>query len=41
VHEEVGDKARPVVIGPDLLKNLDQMNRLAFLKKWQAAMKGQ
>ncbi len=41
VREEVGDKARPVEIGPELLKNLDQMNRLAFLKKWQAAMKGQ
>jgi iron(III) transport system substrate-binding protein len=41
VHEEVGDKARPVAIGPDLLKNHDQMNRLAFLKKWQAAMKEQ
>lgn len=41
VRDEVGDKARPVEIGPDLLKNLDQTNRLAFLKKWQAAMKGQ
>lgn len=41
VREEVGDKARPVEIGPGLLKNLDQTKRLAFLKKWQAAMKGQ
>jgi iron(III) transport system substrate-binding protein len=41
VREEVGDKARPVEIGPGLLANLDQMNRLEFLKKWQAAMKGQ
>ncbi len=41
VREEVGDKARPVEIGPGLLENLDQMTRLAFLKKWQAAMKGQ
>ena len=41
VRDEVGDKARPVEIGPDLLKGLDQTNRLAFLKKWQAAMKGQ
>jgi len=41
VRDEVGDKARPVEIGPGLLENLDQMKRLAFLKKWQAAMKGQ
>ena len=41
VTELVGDKARPVPIGPELLTNLDRDKRLAFLKKWQAAMKGQ
>jgi hypothetical protein len=30
-----------VAIGPDLLANLDQKKRLDFLKKWQAAKKGQ
>lgn len=37
----LGDKIRPIPIGPDLLANLDQTKRLAFLKAWQAAMKGQ
>jgi len=41
VTELVGDKARPVPIGPELLANLDRAKRLAFLKMWQAAMKGQ
>lgn len=41
VAEAVGDKARPVVIGPELLTTLDQKKRLEFLKTWQAAMKGQ
>jgi iron(III) transport system substrate-binding protein len=41
VAELIGDKARPVAIGPDLLANLDQKKRLDFLKKWQAAKKGQ
>jgi iron(III) transport system substrate-binding protein len=41
VTQLVGDKARPVAIGPDLLANLDQTKRLEFLKRWQAAMKGQ
>jgi iron(III) transport system substrate-binding protein len=41
VTELVGDKARPVPLGPDLLTNLDTAKRLDFLKKWQAAMKGQ
>ena len=28
-------------IGPELLTNLDEAKRLDFLKRWQAAMKGQ
>jgi hypothetical protein len=32
---------RPIPIGPELLANLDENKRLAFLKQWQAAMKGQ
>jgi iron(III) transport system substrate-binding protein len=41
VSELIGDKARPVPIGPELLANLDEGKRLEFLKRWQAAMKGQ
>lgn len=41
VEELVGDKARPVPISNELLGALDQKKRLAFLKQWQAAMKGQ
>ncbi len=37
----IGDKARPVPISEELLANLDEGKRLAFLKQWQAAMKGQ
>jgi iron(III) transport system substrate-binding protein len=37
----VGDKARPIPISEELLANLDETKRLAFLKTWQAAMKGQ
>ena len=40
VAELVGSRARPVPIGPELLANLDEGKRLAFLKQWQAAMKG-
>jgi len=41
VAELIGDKARPIPISNDLLTNLDETKRLAFLKQWQAAMKGQ
>ena len=41
VSELIGDKARPVAIDRELLSNLDETRRLEFLKKWQAAMKGQ
>jgi iron(III) transport system substrate-binding protein len=41
VEQLIGDKARPVPIGPELLATLDQKKRLAFLKQWQTAMKGQ
>ncbi|MFO1059244.1 MAG: ABC transporter substrate-binding protein [Dongiaceae bacterium] len=36
----VGDKARPIPIDDSLLKNLSPMARVAFIKKWQAAMQG-
>jgi iron(III) transport system substrate-binding protein len=41
VSQLIGDKARPIPITEDLLANLDEAKRLDFLKKWQAAMKGQ
>ena len=41
VAQLVGDKARPVPISDELLSNLDQKKRLAFIRQWQAAMKGQ
>jgi iron(III) transport system substrate-binding protein len=41
VTERIGDKARPVPISQELLANLDEGKRLEFLKRWQAAMKGQ
>jgi iron(III) transport system substrate-binding protein len=41
VAELIGDKARPVPIGDELLGYLDPKKRLAFIKQWQAAMKGQ
>jgi len=41
VAELVGDKARPVPISDELLSNLDAKKRLAFIRQWQAAMKGQ
>src|SRR5437660_8215638 len=41
VAELVGDQARPIPISRALLANLDEGKRLDFLKKWQAAMKGQ
>lgn len=37
----VGDKVRPVAIDNSLLNNLKPIERLAFLKKWKAAMQGQ
>ena len=41
VEKLVGDKARPVPISGEILSTLDQKKRLEFLKRWQAAMKGQ
>ena len=41
VEQQIGDKARPVPISDQLLTTLDAKKRLAFLKQWQAAMKGQ
>jgi hypothetical protein len=40
VAEQIGDKARPVPLGPDLIRQ-DQARRTAFMSQWQAAMKGQ
>lgn len=40
VKELVGDKARPIPIGPELAANLDPIKRLRFLKQWQGAMQG-
>ncbi|MEO7335807.1 MAG: ABC transporter substrate-binding protein [Caldimonas sp.] len=36
----MGDTAKPIAVGPDLLGMLDQTKRLEFLKQWQAAIKG-
>jgi iron(III) transport system substrate-binding protein len=36
----LGASARPIAVGPELLDFLDQTKRLAFLKQWQAAIKG-
>jgi iron(III) transport system substrate-binding protein len=41
VAELIGDNARPIPIGPDLLTHLTAENGREFAKKWQAAMKGQ
>jgi iron(III) transport system substrate-binding protein len=41
VAELIGDKARPIAIGPDLLGPLTEERRRDFSRKWQAAMKGQ
>jgi iron(III) transport system substrate-binding protein len=39
VAELIGDKARPIAIGPDLLGPLAEGRRREFLQKWQAAVK--
>ncbi len=36
----LGDKAKPIPVGPELLGFLDQTKRLEFIKQWQAAIKG-
>jgi iron(III) transport system substrate-binding protein len=35
LQQEMGDKLRPIPVGPPLLTALDQTRRLAFLKEWQ------
>ena len=35
----LGNNAKPIPVGPELLGYLDQTKRLAFLKQWQAAIK--
>ena len=37
----VGDRAKPIPIDDSLLENLNPMKRLAFIRKWQAAMRGE
>jgi iron(III) transport system substrate-binding protein len=34
----MGDKLKPIPVGPALLSSLDQTKRLAFLKQWQEAV---
>ena len=36
----LGDKAKPIPVGAELLGYLDQTKRLEFIKQWQAAIKG-
>ncbi|HEX9242558.1 MAG TPA: ABC transporter substrate-binding protein [Anaeromyxobacter sp.] len=35
LQSQLGDKLRPIPVGPPLLAALDQPKRLAFLKRWQ------
>jgi iron(III) transport system substrate-binding protein len=35
LQAQMGDKLRPIPVGPQLLQNLDQAKRLQFLKEWQ------
>jgi len=38
--KSLGTALKPIPVGPDLLGALDQTKRLAFIKQWQAALKG-
>jgi iron(III) transport system substrate-binding protein len=40
IAKTLGDKAKPIPVGPELLGYLDQTRRLEFIKQWQAAIKG-
>ncbi|WP_431861023.1 ABC transporter substrate-binding protein [Azospirillum sp.] len=40
VNAKLGDKVKPIKVGPELLSTLDQTKRLAFIKQWQQAMQG-
>jgi iron(III) transport system substrate-binding protein len=40
IAKTLGDKAKPIPVGPELLGFLDQTRRLEFIKQWQAAIKG-
>jgi iron(III) transport system substrate-binding protein len=35
LQSQLGDKLRPIPVGPELLGALDQKKRLAFLRQWQ------
>jgi ABC-type Fe3+ transport system substrate-binding protein len=41
IAELIGDKARPIPIGAELLAPLSEASRREFARKWQAAMRGQ
>lgn len=38
LQQEMGDKLRPIPVGPALLGALDQTRRLQFLREWQQAV---
>ena len=38
LQQQMGDKLKPIPVGPQLLENLDQARRLQFLREWQAAV---
>ena len=40
IAKTLGDKAKPIPVGPELLGYLDQTKRLEFIKQWTAAIKG-
>ena len=40
VNAQLGDKVKPIRVGPDLLPYLEQTKRLTFIKQWQQAMQG-
>ncbi|WP_448192023.1 ABC transporter substrate-binding protein [Azospirillum sp. sgz301742] len=40
VNAKLGDKVKPIRVGPELLTTLDQVKRLTFIKQWQQAMQG-
>jgi iron(III) transport system substrate-binding protein len=41
VADQIGEKARPIAIGPSLLTALTPEHRREFVEKWRAAMKAQ
>jgi iron(III) transport system substrate-binding protein len=39
LQQQMGDKLKPIPVGPQLLESLDQTKRLQFLKEWQAVVR--